>query len=147
MASAAAILSGPMEIRAVALGAFVRSACAVRRLELRAALGALERSLVGHHDRPSLENEHTGLKQGARDLLSGAGDDAAERRPGDTHALRGLFVIQAEQVGQAERLHLVETELDGLEPATGHAGRLEPGNRGLFADEAAFAGSHHAFSL
>ena len=61
-------------------------------------------------------------------------DDPGEGGPGNLHARRGLFLVEALEVGEPQGLELVERQLDLFELRHRHTGRLEVGVSGRTGD-------------
>ena len=55
------------------------------------------------------------MGQGLGDLAVGGRKDTAEGRARNAHPLRGLFLVQPFQIGQPDRLELVEREDDPVQ--------------------------------
>ena len=68
-----------------------------------------------HLEMTSLDSESLSVDQAVRGLAAGGFEDIAECLPGDAHFFRGCFLIEALQVGEADRFELVQSEDDFFE--------------------------------
>jgi hypothetical protein len=112
-------------------------------LKVIAAVAANEDSQVVHRYISSAKNKGFSVKQGAGYFVASGGHQPRERGPGDAHALRGGVLIEFFEIGQAQGLQLVESELDLSQGVHRDAVRLERGHAGLATDKAAFVRSGH----
>ena len=72
-----------------------------------------------------LDAKHLPVNHRIRDLPVRGVHDAAESRSRDAHLPRGLLLVAAVEVGEPDRLELVQGHDDLLEFAQRYAGRLE----------------------
>jgi hypothetical protein len=103
--------------------------------------------LVGcRHDRTFADHQHALLDQGPRDRRSGAGEDAGEGRPGNSHSFGRSLLVEPLEVGQAKGLELVEPQRFDLEGADGAADGLERPSPGHATDPPELFRSCHVVS-
>jgi len=95
-------------------------------------------------DVAAADAERQPAAQGAGDLVAGALDDPAEGRAGYVHPLRGLILVEPLEVGEPERLELVECQPYQLKSACPYPGGLEDRDVRSAGDAAAVLWSGHA---
>jgi hypothetical protein len=83
------------------------------------------------------------MEEGISDLAASPLDEAAERRPADPHPFGGCVLVQPLQIGQAQRLKLVQTQHHGIEVPGRNTLGLEQGNGGGLGDRADLVRSAH----
>jgi hypothetical protein len=86
----------------------------------------------------ALDQHPLPVDQRLGDLPAGLFEHSADRRPGDTHALGGVRLIQSFNVDQAQRLELVEMDGDRLELIDRGARRFENRHAGEVLDASRF---------
>ena len=73
----------------------------------------------------SMNSQRPAVDQAVRRLAAGGFQDITESLAGDAHFFRGFFMIQAFEVSQAERLELVQCEVDLFESQNRDSRRFE----------------------
>jgi hypothetical protein len=111
----------------------------VHRARQRIARRRDHRSLADH--------QHLICDQRLRDCRSGAGENPCERGARHAHPLGGRLLVQALEVGETQRLQLVEPEVLDDETVDGLTDRLECSFAADATDPAGFLGSGHRTSI
>lgn len=88
-------------------------------------------------DLPALDPKGLAVKQGVGRFAVGGFKNPAEGRAGDGHPFGRLLLVETFEIGQTERLELVEAHDHFFELAERNAGRLEDRGRGAAGDAAA----------
>jgi len=100
----------------------------------------------GSYHRALTDHQYALLDQSPGDRRSGAGEDAGEGRPGNSHPLGRGLLVEPFEVGQAESFELVQSQLFDLESADGTTNGFEGPTPGHATDPPEFFRSCHLIS-
>jgi hypothetical protein len=110
-------------------------------LSLRSCCWGVETG--GHTVRAATDEDRLAADESLGDFGATALEYAADCLAGDAHGLGRLSVAEALQVDEADRLELVDRELQMLELTGGYPGRLEEGDPGAAGDGALDGAARH----
>ena len=96
-----------------------------------------------HWRRSFLEENRVAFHQCQRDLLPGTLENSADRRSGDIHAPRCLFLVDIFEIRQMQRLQLVERHRHLPEFGEGKVCRVENRDPGYMPDTTRFVRPGH----